>query len=192
MLKEFLLTFKSIWVRAPLFFNLILIILFFNSNSNLKHGKRDLFEGGLCVPVLVYWNDNIVAVSTSDYISVFHDFMQTFSDIIQTEKPTKNNGISFLPPILDKIQGKDAFLNWELQQSGLFQIILNGGFRQATLMYKRKAVRYGIVSVIELYDLSTYGSELQEIAADQPAIAQKFNEIVENEIIPSFLKRSQT
>lgn len=192
MLKEFLLTFKSIWVRAPLFFNLILIILFFNSNSNLKHGKRDLFEGGLCVPVLVYWNDNILAVSTSDYISVFHDFMQTFSDIIQTEKPTKNNGISFLPPILDKIQGKDAFLNWELQQSGLFQIILNGGFRQATLMYKRKAVRYGIVSVIELYDLSTYGSELQEIAADQPAIVQKFNEIAENEIIPSFLKRSQT
>ena len=183
MLKEFLLTFKSIWVRAP---------LFFNSNSNLKHGMRDLFEGGLCVPVLVYWNDNIVAVSTSDYISVFHDFMQTFSDIIQTEKPTKNNGISFLPPILDKIQGKDAFLNWELQQSGLFQIILNGGFRQATLMYKRKAVRYGIVSVIELYDLSTYGSELQEIAADQPAIVQKFNEIAENEIIPSFLKRSQT
>ena len=60
-------------------------------------------------------------------------------------------------------------------------------------MYKRKVVRSGIVSVIELYDLSTYGSEFQEIAANLPAIIQKFNEIAENEIenTPSFLKRCQ-
>lgn len=152
-----------------------------------------MYEGGLRVPLLVYRKDKIVAVSTSDYISAFHDLMQIFSDIIQTEKPTKNNGISFSPPILNKIKGKHAFLNLELQQSGLFQIILNGGFRPATLMYKRKVVRFGIVSVIELYDLSTYGSEFQEIADNRPAIVQKFNEIAENEIenIPSFLKLCQ-
>lgn len=152
-----------------------------------------MYEGGLRVPLLVYRKDKIVAVSTSDYISAFHYLMQIFSHIIQTEKPTKNNGISFSPPILNKIKGKHAFLNLELQQSGLFQIILNGGFRPATLMYKRKVVRSGIVSVIELYDLSTYGSEFQEIAANRPAIIQKFNEIAENEIenTPSFLKRCQ-
>lgn len=60
-------------------------------------------------------------------------------------------------------------------------------------MYKRKVVRSGIVSVIELYDLSTYGSEFQEIAANRPAIVQKFHKIAENEIenIPSFLKLCQ-
>jgi arylsulfatase A-like enzyme len=107
--------------------------------------------------------------------------MPTFADIIQTEKPAQTNGISFLPTLLNKAQEKHAFLNWELQLSGWFQIISNGGFRQAARMDKWKAVRYGIDSDIELYDLSKDESESKDIAADHPAIVQQFDEIFENE-----------
>jgi hypothetical protein len=86
-----------------------------------------------------------------------------------------------LPTLLNKAQEKHAFLNWELQLSGWFQIISNGGFRQAARMDKWKAVRYGIDSDIELYDLSKDESESQDIAADHPAIVQQFDEIFENE-----------
>ena len=43
---------------------------FFDSNGNLKGGKRDLYEGGVRVPLLAYWKNNIIPGSVLSLIHI--------------------------------------------------------------------------------------------------------------------------
>lgn len=146
---------------------------FFNSNGHLKGGKRDLYEGGLRVPLLAYWKGKIKAGSTTEHIASFQDILPTFAEIANTTIPAQTDGISFLPTLVGKEQTQHAILNWELQMSGWFQTIPDGGFRQAARMGKWKAVRYGIDSTIELYDLEKDESESLDLANEHPQIIEK-------------------
>ena len=154
---------------------------FFDSNGNLRGGKRDLYEGGLRVPLLVFWKDKIPEVATTSHIGGFQDLMPTFAEIIGQEKPSASNGISFLPLLLGKQQEKHPYLNWEIQLSGWFQTLPKGGFRQAVRMGKWKAVRYGIDENIELYDLSQDESETHDLANQHPDIVNQIKEIFKKE-----------
>ena len=137
---------------------------FFNSNGKLKGGKRDLYEGGIRVPLLAFWKGKIDSGSVSNHISGFQDIMPTFSDAIGIETPKQTNGISFLPTLLGKEQNVHKFLNWEFQLSGWFQELPNGGFRQSVRIGDWKAVRYNLNSDIELYDIKNDESETNNIA----------------------------
>jgi len=153
---------------------------FFDSNGNLKGGKRDLYEGGLRVPLLVFWKDKIQAGATSDHISAFQDLMPTFAEIIGQEKPSTSNGISFLPLLIGQKQEKHEYLNWEIQLSGWFQTLPNGGFRQSVRIGNWKGVRYGIDSAIELYDLSEDEDESLDVSNNYPDIIERINNIFKN------------
>ncbi|GIR57015.1 MAG: hypothetical protein CM15mP64_4270 [Candidatus Neomarinimicrobiota bacterium] len=58
---------------------------FFDSNGQFKGGKRDLYEGGIRVPLIAYWDQNILPGSVSNHVSSFQDIMPTFSEIIGFE-----------------------------------------------------------------------------------------------------------
>ncbi len=75
---------------------------YFDSNGKLKGYKRDLYEGGIRVPMIAYWPGKITAGSTSNHISAFWDFLPTVCDIVQIDKPKNIDGISFLPELLGK------------------------------------------------------------------------------------------
>ena len=68
---------------------------FFNSNGNLKGGKRDLYEGGIRVPLIAYWENKIRPESFSYHVSSFQDIIPTFSEIIGYKVP-KNSGWNFI------------------------------------------------------------------------------------------------
>ena len=93
---------------------------FFNSNGNLKGGKRDLYEGGIRVPLIAYWENKIRPNSLSYHISGFQDIISTFSEVIGYEITEELDGISFLPTLISKEQQKHEYLNWEFQLSGWF------------------------------------------------------------------------
>jgi hypothetical protein len=82
---------------------------------------------------------------------------------------------------LGKQQEKHPYLNWEIQLSGWFQTLPEGGFSQAVRMGKWKAVRYGIDTNIELYDLSLDESETRDLANQHPEIINQVKEIFKNE-----------
>ena len=82
---------------------------FFDSNGHFKGGKRDLYEGGIRVPLIAYWNQNIASGTVSNHISSFQDIMPTFSEIIGFENSNDTDGISFLPTLLSKEQEKHKF-----------------------------------------------------------------------------------
>ena len=159
---------------------------FFDSNGNLRGGKRDLYEGGLRVPLIVYWKNKIIPGSKTNHISGFRDIMTTFAEVIGIKKPSHNKGISFLPTLLNQKQKKHEFLNWEFQLSGSFQELPDGGFRQSVRLGDFKAVRYGINSKTEVYNLKEDESETNDIANLHPKIVEKAEQIFLSERSDTF------
>ena len=153
---------------------------FFNSNGNLKGGKRDLYEGGIRVPLIAYWENKIRPESFSYHVSSFQDIIPTFSEIIGYKVPKNLDGISFLPTLISKDQPKHEYLNWEFQLSGWFQNLPSGGFRQSVRFDHWKAVRYSLKSDIELYDLNEDEGETNNQAHSHPKIVKKAKDIFEN------------
>jgi len=149
---------------------------FFNSTGGLKGFKRDMYEGGIRVPFIAYWKDKIKPATVSGHQGAFYDFMPTFAEIAGIEPPGQD-GISILPELLGKKQQKHDYLYWELQLDGWGRELPKGGFRQAIRMDNWKAVRYGINSETELYNLEEDVFETNNLAADFPGIILKMNKL---------------
>lgn len=142
---------------------------FFNSNGDLQGYKRDTYEGGIRVPALAYWKGKITSGSVSDYIGSGQDFMPTIAEAVNIQVPEGSDGVSFLPVLEGKTENKRAFLNWEFHKNGKNP----DAFRQAVRIENLKAVRYGVDSPIELYDLSVDISESNDIADAHPEVIEK-------------------
>ena len=139
-----------------------------------------MYEGGIRVPLIAYWENKIRPESFSYHVSSFQDIIPTFSEIIGYKVPKNLDGISFLPTLISKDQPKHDYLNWEFQLSGWFQNLPSGGFRQSVRFDHWKAVRYSLNSDIELYDLNEDEGEINNQAHLHPKIVKKAKDIFEN------------
>ena len=146
---------------------------FFNSSGELRGFKRDLYEGGIRVPMVARWDGKITPGTETDHISAFWDLMPTLSDITGAEIPASTDGISFLPALLGKNQPEHEYLYWEFPARG---------GKQAVRMGKWKAVRTnadkGMNSPVELYDLSKDIAEKNNIASQFPEVADQMAQIM--------------
>lgn len=150
---------------------------YFNSNGELRGFKRDLYEGGIRVPMIANWPGKIEANSTSNHISAFWDFLPTVCDIAQIKTPENIDGISFLPELFkEKEQKSHEYLYWEF---------LERGGRQAVRLGDWKGVRLKMSNnqnaPIELYNLSTDIGEEHNIAKENPEIVKRIFEIMDKE-----------
>lgn len=92
---------------------------YFDSNGPLRGYKRDLYEGGIRVPMIARWVGHIRPGSVSHHVSAFWDVMPTIADLIDVE--VESDGISFLPELLGDTarQQQHEALYWEFhEQSG--------------------------------------------------------------------------
>ncbi len=152
---------------------------FFNSNGDLKGFKRDMFEGGIRVPLIAYWKGNITANISTNHMAGFQDLMPTFAEVAGIEQPEQTNGISILPVLLGEKQAIHKSLNWEFQLDGWGREMPHGGFRQSARIGKWKGVRYGIMNKTQLYNLEEDISETKNLAAEYPEMVQKMNALFE-------------
>jgi arylsulfatase A-like enzyme len=144
---------------------------FFDSNGKLRGIKRDLYEGGVRVPMIARWSGKIKAGSVSDHVSAFWDVLPTFADLANIETPQGIDGISFLPTLLgnNSKQKKHEFLYWEFHE---------GGSSQAIRMGDWKAVRLAPSKPIELYNLKDDVREQNNVAEQYPEIVAKAKKIL--------------
>jgi len=142
---------------------------FFDSNGPLKGIKRDLYEGGIRVPMIARWPGRIEADATSDHISAFWDVLPTVAEIAGVEAPEDTDGISMLPVLLGRTLKQPRFLYWEFHE---------GSSKQAVRMDKWKAVRLAPSRPIELYDLSQDIGEEDNIADKHPRIIKRVEQIL--------------
>jgi len=92
---------------------------YFNSNGVYRGFKRDLYEGGIRVPMIAKWPAKIKDNSESGHISTFWDVMPTIAGITKAEKPGNLDGISFLPTLLGQNnQEQLEYLYWGFHELG--------------------------------------------------------------------------
>ncbi|HEV2392211.1 MAG TPA: arylsulfatase [Verrucomicrobiae bacterium] len=145
---------------------------FFQSAGPLRGIKRDLYEGGIRVPLVVRWPGRIKPGRVSDQVWAFWDFLPTAAAIAGTRPPQNIDGISMLPALLGQTQtNQHAFLYWEFHERG---------FQQAARMGDWKAVRTQADAPLELYNLRTDLGEKKNVAAQHPEIVAKFEQYLKS------------
>jgi arylsulfatase A len=154
---------------------------YFDSNGIYKGYKRDLYEGGIRVPMLVRWPGKIEAGSKTDHVSAFWDVLPTITDLIDAPTPENMDGISFLPSLLGEgNQKKHDYLYWEFHEK-------NG--RLALRQGEWKLVRYDVFApektTTELYNLETDPGEENNVAEANPEITSKLLQLLESARTPS-------
>ena len=162
---------------------------FFNSNGPLRGFKRDLYEGGIRVPMIVRYPNHIKAGSTTNHISAFWDIMPTLADLTNIELPANEvtDGISFLPTLLNKdTQKEHKNLYWEFHEGGGRLALLEGDWKMVILNAKSE-------EQVELYNLSDDLGETNNLVDANPEITKemydKLKSIrVESDIFPFYTK----
>lgn len=146
---------------------------YFNSGGSLKGKKRDVYEGGIRVPMIAMWPSSIKAGTITGHISGFQDVMATLADASgkPLEKKFITEGISFFPVLTGKLneQKKHPYLYWEFHE--------NKTSSQAILMGQWKVVRMAPDTAMEIYNLDFDVSEKQNLAAKYPGLVKKFEEM---------------
>ena len=140
---------------------------FFESSGPLRGIKRDVYEGGIRVPMIVRWPGRIKPGAISDQVWAFWDFLPTAAAIAGTKPPSDIDGISMLPALVGKRQKDHDFLYWEFHENG---------FSQAVRMGDWKAVRLGPDKPLELYQLKTDPAETENVAASNRGIVKKIEQ----------------
>ena len=153
---------------------------FFNSNGPLKGYKRDLYEGGIRVPMVARWDGVIKPRTETEHISAFWDVMPTLADIVSIEPPENTDGISFLNALKGKDQSEHEFLYWEFPARGGSQAVRMGNWKGV-----RSDANKGFDTPIELYDLSTDLEEKKNVSKENPAIVEKISAIMQRAHSPS-------
>ena len=154
---------------------------YFDSNGPLKGYKRDLYEGGIRVPMMAYWPSKIQPGSTSNHPSAFWDFFPTAIEIAGVKKEFAGiDGISFLPTLVGKEQKSHPYLYWEF---------LERGGRQAVLMNQWKGIRLNMAknpdAPIELYRLTDDIGEENNLAQEYPQIVKKMDRLMKEAHVSS-------
>jgi arylsulfatase A-like enzyme len=148
---------------------------YFDSNGPFKGYKRDLYEGGIRVPLIVSWPGKIKEGSKSDHVSAFWDFMPTVCDIIGVDIPLEIDGISYLPALKGGEQTKHEYLYWEFHERGGRVALRQGDW---------KLVRYNVnkepVGEYELYNLSNDVGEENNLAKEMSEKVEELKAVMQN------------
>lgn len=147
---------------------------YFDSNGPLKGYKRDLYEGGIRVPMMAYWPSKIQPGSTTNHPSAFWDFFPTAIEIAGINKDVVGiDGISFLPTLTGKEQKTHRYLYWEF---------LEKGGRQAVLVDQWKGIRLNMAknpdAPIELYRLTDDIGEENNLAEQYPEMVKRMDSLM--------------
>jgi len=141
---------------------------FFESSGTVRGTKRDLYDGGIRVPMIVRWPGR-VKPAAGDQVWAFWDFLPTAAEIAGAKCPAGLDGISVLPAILGQPWKGHEYLYWEFYE---------GGFRQAVRMGDWKAVRKGAGGKTELYDLRSDGRETRDVSDQNPEVVKRVEEVL--------------
>ena len=161
---------------------------FWNSSGPLRGNKRDLYEGGIRVPMIARWPSKIKPGGESDHVSAFWDILPTMAEIAGLTPPADIDGISFLPTLLSRAgrQRRHEYLYWESTEKTGKQAIRKGNFKAVRLRVDKNPY-----APIELYDLDVDPGETRDISDRHPEIVDELSPLftsarTESEAFPLF------
>ncbi len=151
----------------------------FEPRGPLRGRKRDLYEGGIRVPLIAHWPTGIpedLRGAVVDHVGYAGDFFNTFLDLAGGAPRTELDSLSFAPTLRGDQQAAHASLYWELYERGGSQAVRQGRW---------KAVRAPIgTGAIELFDLTEDLGEARDLAAQHPDVVRRLAALMDTEHVP--------
>jgi arylsulfatase A len=138
--------------------------VFFKSAGGLRGIKRDLYEGGIRVPMIARWPGVVPAGRSSDHPWAHWDVLPTLAEIAGGRAPGGLDGVSTVRALRGEPQPTHDFFYWEFHERG---------FQQAVRMGRWKAVRLKPGEALEVYDLDADPHEARNLAAANPDVVAK-------------------
>ncbi len=142
-------------------------IQLFQPAGPLRGTKRDMFEGGIRVPLIVRWPGTTPAGTVSPHVGYFGDLMATVAELASCPCPDGLDSLSFAPTITGhpQQQRQAEYLYWEFYEQGSKQAVRAG---------KWKAIRTPMLTGrTQLYDLSQDLSEQDDLATEYPDVVAR-------------------
>mgnify|MGYP001944720215 CR=1 FL=1 len=158
---------------------------FFKAAGPYKGQKRDLYDGGIHVPMLIQWPEKIKKGRVDNTPWLFADVLPTFADIAEVNLDlvprVKTNGVSIKDLLSDSpVKMAERTLYWEFsKQVGDPNSGVIGDTYQAARRGEWKAVRYGFDAPLELFNITSDPGERHNLAAKQKSIAKEFYDMFE-------------
>ena len=151
---------------------------FFDSNGIYRGFKRDLYEGGIRVPLIVVWPGHVALGSETDQICAFWDYPSTFAEIAGGSV-IDGDGISFLPTLEGRPddQQQHDYLYFSFMEMNGSQAVRKGPWKLIELQ-----IRSGN-PVFELYNIDNDPSETNNVAESHPEIVEELKSIMEEAYI---------
>ena len=149
---------------------------FFGSSGGLRGIKRDLYEGGIRVPMIARWRGTIPAGRVSDHVWTHWDMFPTLADLAGARTPQGIDGLSMARALRGQPQPSHESLYWEFHERG---------FQQAARMGRWKGVRLKKDAPLELYDLDADRNEERDLAAANPGVVAKIDAYLKTARTPS-------
>jgi arylsulfatase A len=143
---------------------------FFRSAGGLRGIKRDLYEGGIRVPMIARWTGVIPAGRSSNHVWAHWDVLPTVAAIAGARTPPGLDGMSMATALRGETQPTHSYFYWEFHERG---------FQQAVRMDRWKAVRLRPGSPLELYDLEVDLHEEHNVAAANPDVISRIEKYLE-------------
>ncbi len=151
---------------------------FFESNGIYRGYKRDMYEGGIRVPMVVRWPGKIKAGTINHTVWAFWDFLPTAADLAGLPFNNITDGISVLPTFMGKKQETHDYLYWDYGH-------VRDEFLQAARWDQWKGIINNKNKKTEIYDLMTDPGEENNLAPTRPDLVQKFESIIKEAYTPS-------
>ena len=103
---------------------------YFDSYGSYRGIKRDLYEGGIRMPMLVRYPRHVKGGTTNDHLVAFWDMMPTFAELTGSELKSETVGLSFLPTLLGRNSQKTHdYLYWVFHEGGGKQALRIGDWK---------------------------------------------------------------
>lgn len=138
----------------------------FDSSGPLRGRKRDMYEGGIRSPFII-WNPTLIEPGINDStMGYFADIFPTLAEIAQLKRMPTVDGKSLWPTIRKKASlSNDRYLYWEFHERG---------FQQAVRWKNWKVIRLAIGEDLQLFNLAEDPSEQQDVANQHPKLIKQF------------------
>jgi arylsulfatase A-like enzyme len=153
---------------------------FFNSAGifSEKQGqiKSSLYEGGLRVPLIIYWNKKLPEKTTTSHLSSSYDLFPTLLEMVGAKNNYPIDGLSFYNSMLGKSNKNHDFIYWEYAHwDGLLAAVLKQNYKLIIKNFGKKD------EVYELYNLKDDPLEQNNLSNRLPNIVSELLSIAKKE-----------
>lgn len=164
---------------------------YFLSYGPFRGVKRDLYEGGIRLPMIARLPGTIAEGSVSNETATMYDMMATFAEAAGAELPVSTDGISVWPAMTSDTvrQEHHDFLYWEFHENGGTLAVREGDWKLIVFGLNGRFEHLGETDFpglrYELYNLADDIHEDRDLAAGYPEKVSHLLDIARRNHVPN-------